>query len=217
VTPTPAPEPSAIHAPAAAVRRATPLTARIAPWTALALAMAAASGAGMKGRHFPERPLAIQSAAPQDALRVWRELDVRGRVLVHLDRPIAISWEPGAAPGDNFVGVAAQENRVRSIYHVIPEAEWAGAQARLTALRDAKRGRRGFRIADMDLPIEILRLSDLPSISEPVLVDADLDRFSLDEQRSIAERLGGPGLRADVVVWRGHPIPELARALDRLR
>jgi len=206
-------------APRRAARRVTPLAAMIAPWAVLGIVIAAALVAGRHGRRFLERPIAIECAAPQDALHAWRKIDARGRVLVHLDRPIAMSSHAGAAPAESFVAAAVRENRIRRIYHVIPAAEWESAAANLRMIPDAKAMGRSFGIrwTAVDLPIEVLRLSDLPSISEPVLLDADFDRYHPDEQRLLARRLGRRGLRADGVAWRGTPIAELASTLEGLR
>lgn len=122
---------------------------------------------------------------------LWRERQVRRRILVHLDAHHDMWWIPerGRVTIANFVCQAVRDDLVRELYWVVPDPTWESARSRRPLLQQLDQlgrqypgGRRPVRILDRRMeteigatPVTVCPLDGLPRIWEPVLLDIDLD------------------------------------------
>lgn len=173
----------------------------------LVAVLGAAECAGRAGRILSPSPVIERCDGPEAALDVLRSSGVRGRVLAHFARDIAVQQDPGwdqRAPlsARNYVRRAVEAGYVRRIVHVLSERDWADAERNLRALPGASAAGPAFRVPWEGTPIDVVRLRDLPDLGEPLVADVDSDHWTPEELELIAARLARPH-RADVVVWYG--------------
>ncbi|HSN16336.1 MAG TPA: hypothetical protein VLT61_17005, partial [Anaeromyxobacteraceae bacterium] len=145
---------------------------------ALGLVALLAIAVGRSGRVYATAPNATRCASPEEALSVWRERGVRGRVLVHFARSIAMDSEPGPPSRRDYLLHALDEGVVRSVVHVVPDEAWPEVALRLGAMSGALRDGERFQLRKAGVPIVVTRRSDLPRLREPVLVTIEGDLWS---------------------------------------
>jgi len=191
--------------------------ARPADLLVLALAAGALAGGEALGRAsrdaLPGTTL-VRCEGPEEVLRAWRSAPVRGRTLLHVARHAAMHTDPDAAPANAYVYRAVRDGVARRVFHVVPEAAWPVVAENLRAVVAAWPDGRTFRVVVEGTPIVVLRLSDLPALDEPVLVDLDAGAYSAAELGALAERLSRRAPAADLVAWYGAPV--LPAALEVL-
>lgn len=173
----------------------------------LAAVLLAAECAGRAGRILSPSPVIERCDGPEAVLDVLRSSGVRGRVLAHFARDIAVQQDPGweqRAPlsARNYVRRAVEAGYVRRIVHVLSEREWPSAEQNLRRLPVATASGSGFQVAWEGTPIDVVRLRDLPALAEPYVADVDADQWTPEELELIASRLARPP-GADVVAWYG--------------
>ena len=111
-----------------------------------------------------------------EALDRWRRAGARDRLLVHVDAhhdavrrssddPITIA---------NYVRAAVEEGLVREAIWVVPEPSWQQPAVRRAIAE---------HVAALQMPLRACSISALPALSEPVLLDIDVDYFITPEVR----------------------------------
>lgn len=173
----------------------------------LAAVLVAAECAGRSGRVLARAPTVERCDAPESVVEVLRASGVRGRVLAHFARAIAVHPDPGGGPPAplserNFVRRAVEGGYVRRVVHVLSERDWAAAARNLGERPGASAAGPGFRVPWEGTPVDVVRLRDLPDLGEPLVADVDANHWTPEELELIAARLAGPH-RADVVAWYG--------------
>lgn len=126
-----------------------------------------------------------------EALFAWKRAGVSARILVHVDPHHDMWWNrPGTGiTFANYVSVALQEDRVRAVYWVVPEASWATARTRRQIFHELRAIQRAYpgphrairfercraRTKVLGKRLEVCSLDSLPEVGEPVLLDLDVD------------------------------------------
>ena len=162
--------------------------------------LGAAARAGDQGRRVVPGRAVERLASPEQAVERWRRAGVRGRVLVHFARSVAMSSDEGPLSPANYVERAMAEGIVRSVVHVIPDDAWAEVEAVLAARPEAERIGVTFRLWNAGEPIVVVPRTALLRLDEPALVTIEGDRWSVAALRDIAATLETT-LRADLVAW----------------
>jgi tetratricopeptide (TPR) repeat protein len=143
------------------------------------------------GRGFEPQRQIFLFENHDEALSLWRRAGVSSRILVHIDPHHDMWWNrPGAGVNfANYVCAALQEDLVRQVYWVVPSASWAAVRNRRQILhqlrgileaypgkrRNLRFERRRARAEVLGKPLEVCALDALPELSEPVLLDLDVD------------------------------------------
>lgn len=156
---------------------------------------------GINSRSLPSAaPRIFLLSQEREAYAVWRNLNVRGRVLIHFGEHMPIklisaekvgqlaqgnkaSFERAAdietaiLDSNNYIYAASRANYVRKIVGVVPDARWQTLKARFEESS-------GFEVSDDSLrgwvdglPMTTVRLETLPPLDEPVLVGISKDYF----------------------------------------
>lgn len=175
---------------------------------------------GRTGRVYSADPEARTVAAPQDALKVWEERGVRGRILFLFDRNLNADRTVSAPSAENYVYLAIRNNLVRRIYHVIPDGSWEEVEKTLSSYPLVSRHRGVYRTFFEDgSSVLILRLRDVPAVKEKALVHIDAGYWDLNGLREIAALLKRGVITGDVVTVSGSPpaegLREIIGALQR--
>lgn len=124
------------------------------------------------------------------ALAEWERLGIQDRILVHLDAHHDLWWTPatGTRSIANFLCEAVRNRLFRQIYWVVPDGSLetrngrAALRAHLEALR-AQYGERcgvdwqpgGGSVTLSGCRIHVCGLASMPSVSEAVVLDVDVD------------------------------------------
>lgn len=126
-----------------------------------------------------------------EAYRVWREAEVRDKILVHIDAHDDLLWSPDhdSINIGNFICPALKEGMVREVLWVVPDQTWEDASSRRTLVRclhkisakypgkppPFKKGMDLIAGAVWGRPLRVCTLKGLPRITERVLLDIDVD------------------------------------------
>lgn len=164
---------------------------------------------GRTGRVYSATPEARTVAAPQDALKVWEERGIRGRILFLFDRNLNADRTVSAPSAENYVYLAIRNNMVRRIYHVIPDGSWEEVERTLDSYPLVSRHKGVYRTFFEDgSSLLIMRLRDVPAVKEKALVHINADYWDMDGLKEIAGLLKKGVLRGDVVTVSGAPPAE---------
>lgn len=177
-----------------------------------------------QNRIFLDRPEVLTVQQPHDALRIWTEKGVRGRILVIFDRRFNITYPGSVSPATtpdmldvpgNYVYLATARNIVRSIYHVVPDAAWPEVQEALRTSPVVDGDGARYRMAVFDgIALHIMRLQDLPALDERILL---LINGTLWDEKGVAEIaavLGGKRIASDLVILAGPGTDNSRRKLE---
>jgi tetratricopeptide (TPR) repeat protein len=143
---------------------------------------------------------------------LWRDAALKDRILVHIDAHHDMWWfdDNRSLTIANFVCLALRERIVREVYWVVPDATWENPDG-LKALGDHLKEILGnypgdpasprwehhrVRTSVMGCPLVICSLDTLPSFSEDVLLDIDIDYLTISRVSYRAEDV------LDPVPWR---------------
>jgi hypothetical protein len=203
--PAPASTPPPAGGPPAPLRHAGAWS--LAILLAFALLAAGASWHGQRGRRFAAADVQRVVDSPEQALLLWREARVRGRILLLFSAYPHFSttyeaWTRGAALTDsNWIDLGIFENVLRRIYWVVPDDQWTAfrkQQAMYSAIHPVPflPGPASLYTAS-GVPLQAVTPSSLPALREPVLVYVDAARF---DPREVAGLLAARSIRADVQV-----------------
>ena len=126
-----------------------------------------------------------------EAYHIWRRANVRDRILVHIDAHHDMWWIPDDAPVTiaNFICPAIKNNLVREVIWVVPDPAWTSRESRQAVLRHvqtiektypgARRratvGPTGISTHVAGTQLKVCPLRFLPEMTEPVLLDVDID------------------------------------------
>ena len=134
------------------------------------------------------------------AYAIWRDAGMAQRVLVHVDahHDMYGGWIDKKTPKErarinvaNFVYAALEENLVREVIWVVPDQTWATQAGRRDIVRELKgldqgagSGKPAIRGGPdcitgtvLGKPIRVCTAGGLPTLSEAVLLDIDVDYF----------------------------------------
>lgn len=140
---------------------------------------------------------------PQQALDVWRESGVKGRILFHFARRNNAKDDVVGITAENYIYHAMRENRIRRLYHVIPDGSWSEVAAALRGRPQASRVGGGFRLVIEGMPVYVLRLRDVTPVGENVLVNIEGEWWGAQEFAAIKDLLRRGVLAADLVIISG--------------
>ena len=176
---------------------------------AFVVALAAVSLYGpAQRRSLPGERRVVRVAAPQQALDVWRESGVKGRILVHFARRNNAKDDVPGLTGENYIYRAMRDNVIRALYHVIPDKSWPEVAATLARRPQATREGEGYRLVIEGMPVHVMRLRDVAPQAERVLVNVEGEWWGTRELAAIDGLLTRGTLRADLVTIAG-PVPAL--------
>lgn len=140
---------------------------------------------------------------PQQALDVWRESGVKGRILFHFARRNNARDDVAGITTENYIYHAMQENRIRRLYHIIPDGSWPEVAAALSSRPQASRIGDGFRLVIEGMPVHVLRLRDVTPAVESVLVNIEGEWWGAQEFATIDDLLHRGVLASDLVTISG--------------
>lgn len=191
-------------------------------WSLFIVVALILNATGQKGRSFAAPAVVRQIEGPHLAYPVWKAAGVRGRILVLFDRRLNATGSLGPMvkedpplQEDNYVYLAARNNIVRTIYHVIPRAAWQEVEAAIKGNPYVSASGGGYRTATDDgIPLYITRLEDLPPFKEPVLVNINVQLLSDDEVILIEELREKGGFSSDLMTLSGHS-PRMLKPGDK--
>ncbi len=145
----------------------------------------------------------VRVAAPQQALDVWRESGVKGRILVHFARRNNAKDDVQGVTGENYIYRAMRDNMIRALYHVIPDGSWPEVAAILARRPQATREGEGYRLVLEGMPVHVMRLRDVTPLPERVLVNIEGEWWGPRDLAAIDGLLDRGILRADLVTIAG--------------
>jgi len=165
-----------------------------------------------------------------EAYWVWRRAGVCDRILVHIDAHEDMWWVPDEDSIDiaSFISRAVAAGMVKEVFWVVPDQTWDSKQIRKRVRRRLEEVLKSYpgdgpktaeedgRISAVLLgrPLKVCPLANLPRISEPVLLDIDVDYLVISRACNslaapppipwcwpgdLAERLLKQGLTSDLV------------------
>ena len=130
-----------------------------------------------------------------EAYHLWRRAGASGRTLVHVDAHHDMAWldHVGLIDIGNYVCQAMRDGVVNEVVWVVPDASWATRSGRsvlrrhLNTLVKHYPGKTGpIQISDrqlstrlLEVPVTICALDSLPEIKPTILLDIDVDFFTL--------------------------------------
>ena len=118
------------------------------------------------------------------AYYTWHEAGAKQRILVHIDAHHDMWWvkDKALVTIANFISPALREDLVREVFWVVPDATWDTPRDRTHILTHLKKigkeypeGGSEMSRAVLGKALRVCRLTSLPRIDEPVLLDIDVD------------------------------------------
>jgi len=159
---------------------------------------------GRKSRSFSNTPVAALLDEPYQTLELWERAGVRGRILLLFDRHLNATRDADS-PNDRYVDRAIQKNIVRRVIHVVPNAAWSEVEKALSENEAFESMDGGYRMVLEGVPVNVLRLKDIPALHERVLTAVNGTSFNEQERSAIEEFIIHGVVPSDVVTWYGHP------------
>jgi len=104
---------------------------------------------------------------------------------------------------DNYIYLAARENMIRKIYHILPESAWEEAARNLVSGGYSPRPDGTFRIVAHGTPVIILRLRDIPRLKEEVLLHVNGGSWPDSQIAELAALLKNNTLKSDLITVAG--------------
>lgn len=141
--------------------------------------------------------------APQQALDVWRESGVKGRILFHFARRNNAKDDVPGITAENYIYRAMRENVIRSLYHVIPDGSWPEVAATLAKRPQATREEGGYRLVIEGMPVHVLRLRDVTPPGESVLVNIEAEWWGPQDFAAINDLMRRGVFASDLVTISG--------------
>ena len=164
------------------------------------------------------RSVRVHAARFADLPSEWKEKVIEfNRRLLELTYPDTApkrsSWS--FVGNDNYVYKAIREGHIREIYHVIPEAAWPEVERTLSAYHGIERTGTGFIITVENItPVHILKLRDLPILSEKILLNPNAPIWSSAELSTLAALLRSGRFAPDLTTVAGQVPRELQDMLS---
>jgi hypothetical protein len=143
-------------------------------------------------------------------------LRILNRSLLELAYPgICPAHVPYGLTPENYVFLGIKHRVVRRVFHVLPDDAWAEVEGNLERIPHAVPRGKGYRVTANDgVPVDILRIGDLPPIGEPVIVHVNTDVWLPDELDAIAGMVRNGGIVPDMLTASGR---EAERFLQEAR
>lgn len=161
---------------------------------------------GKNSRRYLSHHTSFPVSTVAEPYRIWRDKGVRGRILIHFDRKIradSVTKElQGKVTEENYIYRAIADNVVRTVYHVIPDAEWGAVNKNLDE-QGATHWQGGFRMLLEGTPIIVIRQADLPTLDEQVLVNLNTMSWTPELLGGAARSMKAKGIRSDLVTLYG--------------
>ncbi len=143
---------------------------------------------GISKRAYLPIPVIESISEPFHSFNTWKGKGIKGRIFFLFDRKLNIE-----APADiinevnadgvpidsylkpeNYIYMALRNSMFRSVYHVIPDGSWQEVSNTLRDNRFIRKKDGYFFITLVATPVNILRISDIPSLKE-----TESDKLSL--------------------------------------
>lgn len=166
----------------------------------------AVSRHGENNRQFSSGKSAHSINAPEKAYYIWKENNVKGRILVLFDSyPHNMGLNSYTGPPQltktNLVEFSIFQNIIRKIYLIVPETDWNDfrRQKFIRPIREASDLVKGlYLFTQSGIPIIAVTPSSLPRISEQALVYINTKRFKSDEVKKLLDQ---NNISSDIVVY----------------
>jgi tetratricopeptide (TPR) repeat protein len=126
-----------------------------------------------------------------EAYSRWHDAQVKNRILIHIDAHHDMWWIPEHTPTTiaNFICLGLKEEMVREVFWVVPDQTWESPKSRKAVFRHLSEiianypqsqraqqtGERKISAGVLGKPLTVCSIDGLPSISEQVLLDIDVD------------------------------------------
>jgi tetratricopeptide (TPR) repeat protein len=140
---------------------------------------------------FDPLPAVFLMENHDEAYHTWRKAGYRDKILVHIDAHDDLWQAPG--PGEiniaNFISLGLKDNLIKQVFWVVPDQTWASRRCikqvhrRLvkvlksypehSAINRIESGQISATV--LGKPLQVCTLDNLPRITEPVLLDIDVD------------------------------------------
>lgn len=163
------------------------LRALIACLVALLVVFGAIQVASSRGRHVVDGHHRYEVAGPREGFDLLSGLSVRGRVVVvydktsHIQKRFASEFLPAEttvtaiADSSDFVEAFIVSGIARSVYIVVPDAEWPRIESGLLARGDSIVTSDSARARVYGAPVTYVRADSLPTFAEPVVAYLNAD------------------------------------------
>lgn len=160
---------------------------------------------GSGSRLFASRTMKFTIPDPEAAYDIWRDTNVRGRVLLlfdsypHMRGYYTYEGVP-RLDRSNLIEFSVFQNIIRKIYFIVPEQEWDDfrQQETMHPLRATGRGERALYLFSMSGVLIIATTpASLPHISEEPLVYINDQKYDYD---SIMDLLSRKKIVSDIVI-----------------
>lgn len=138
-----------------------------------------------------------------DSLRYneQRNIVLLNRLLLQTSFPNLLNTVRTPANEMTYVRSAIRAGIVRKIIHVISDNSWEEVSNNLEALPTAEPSGTGYRVVTLGgTPVYIMRLKDLPPLSEKALINIDNNYWTPNERASIDELLHNGTISADYIL-----------------
>jgi hypothetical protein len=158
-------------------------------------------------------PVISVVASTADALHVWHEAGVRGRVLYHFARRLSADRGDGAVAANTYVFHAMRDGVAREVVHVIPAPAWREVEDVLSRRSGVTRAGEAFHFRLEGVPITVTPTFSIPPARERPVVDVDGSAYDPGDLARISSFL--EGARPDVIALTGPLAPELSVGVRR--
>lgn len=130
-----------------------------------------------------------------------RNIVLLNKLLLQASFPRYINTVRTPANETTYVRSAIRDGIVRKIIHVLSERSWEEVCNNLEELPSVEPSGAGFHVVTFGgTPVYIMRLKDLPPLSEKALVNIDNNYWSPNERESIYELLRNGTISADYLL-----------------
>jgi hypothetical protein len=154
---------------------------------------------------------------PMDGYQIWKESGVRGQILIHFDRKINSDVFSGTLTNSNYITAAMRDNIIRKAYHVIPDKAWDEVNMKLKNISSMSENGKIIRITIEGVPVLIVKMDDIPSIGETVLLNINGNFWSDKEIRRMLESLRNGAIDTDIVSFSGKVSGENRRFMREIQ
>ena len=143
---------------------------------------------------------------PLRAHALWKAKGVHSRILLLFDRYLnAEKSSHNSVLENNYIYHAVQDDLVRKIYHIVPDVSWPTVENNLKQYPSVTYSQGVFRLTlDEATPVYIMRLKDIPTIKEPVMVLINKEYWSGEDLQLIQVLLEKGLLTSDIIISSGY-------------
>lgn len=178
---------------------------------------------GRNSRVYLTSPRISAIKSLHNALAEWTESGIRGRVLLLFARNVGEEQMERLVPldaykisDDNYVYLAIKRNLLRSVYHVLKDADLEEASKTLRRFPSVAQTGNSFRSGIDDAPLIITRVRELGHFNEPVIILIDCDYIAETDIRTIISTLKHNGTCSDLISLSGNVSPRLLKEVEAI-